>query len=111
MKRIGHQLILEEAAEVYTLSISPELQDEAGDISYAHLAPLGNIEAGDTLLNVEASKAAIEVPAPFGGKIIARNEEAEDRPDLLDSTQAEDRWLVRMMGVDPKAFEAYPEVK
>ena len=111
MKRIGHQWILEESAGVYTLSMSPELQDEAGDIIYVHLAPLGHSEAGDTLLNVEASKAAIEVPAPFGGEIIARNEAAEDHPELLDSTQAEDHWLVRMTGVDAKAFEAYPEVK
>lgn len=81
---------------IVTLGLTAELQDEAGDISYVNIASLGTIEADDSILNIEASKAAIEVPSPISGKIIERNEKAEDTPSLLNSVNTSDNWIVKI---------------
>lgn len=95
-----------EGEVVYTIGLSNQLQDEVGDISFASIAELGAIEEDDTLLNVEASKAAIEVPAPFSGKIIERHEAAEESTSLLDSHDQASNWLVRMIANEANAFNS-----
>ncbi|MGO4927289.1 glycine cleavage system protein H [Fundicoccus sp. Sow4_F4] len=89
---------------IYTIGLSSQLQDEVGDISFASIADLGAIEADETLLNVEASKAAIEIPAPFSGTIIERHETAEETTSLLDSPDQTSNWLVRMTASEANAF-------
>lgn len=89
---------------VYTIGMSDQLRDEVGEISFASIAELGEIGADDTLLNVEASKAAIEIPVPFAGVIIERNDEAEASPNLLDSPETTKNWLVRMTASQTNAF-------
>lgn len=95
---------IEEGDMVYTIGLSNKLQDEVGDISFASIADLGAIEADETLLNVEASKAAIEIPAPFSGTIIERHETAEETTSLLDSPDQASNWLVRMTASEANAF-------
>lgn len=89
---------------VYTIGMSDQLRDEVGEISFASIAELGEIGLDDTLLNVEASKAAIEIPVPFAGVIIERNDEAEASPNLLDSPETTKNWLVRMTASQANAF-------
>ncbi|XJS09763.1 glycine cleavage system protein H [Aerococcaceae bacterium WGS1372] len=85
-----------EEAGIITIGLTEVLQDEAGDIAYANIAPLGLIEEDDTLLNIEASKAAIELPSPISGEIIERNEEAEDTPSLLNANDPLTNWIVKI---------------
>lgn len=108
MKRLNEQLWLLKEAKHYVVGITKELQCDAGDISYAQIAPLGAIEIDDTLLNVEASKAAIEVPSAFNGVVIARNEQAEVDPTLLDSKDAQHHWVVKVTGIEDAYYEALP---
>lgn len=81
---------------VVTIGLTEVLQDEAGDIAYASIAELGTIEEDDTLLNIEASKAAIELPSPISGEVIERHEAAENDPSLLNSPDASLNWLVKI---------------
>lgn len=85
-----------EEDNIVTIGLTPELQDEAGDISYANIASLGNIDVDDTIINVEASKAAIEIPSPIQGQVIERNGEAEDTPSLLNSSDTANNWVVKI---------------
>lgn len=95
---------IEEGDMVYTIGLSNQLQDEVGAISFASIADLGAIETDDTLLNVEASKAAIEIPVPFSGTIIERHEAAEETTSLLDSPDRASNWLVKMTANAADAF-------
>ncbi|WP_124057622.1 glycine cleavage system protein H [Vaginisenegalia massiliensis] len=94
------QLWLEQDGEIVTIGLTPSLQDEAGDIAYASIAPLGKIEVDDTLLVLEASKASIEVASPLSGQIVERNQAAEGKPSLLNETDSSANWLVKMTQVD-----------
>lgn len=81
---------------IVTIGLTEVLQDEAGDIAYASIAPLGMIEEDDTLLNIEASKAAIELPSPISGEVIERHEEAENDPSVLNAAEASSNWIVKI---------------
>lgn len=106
MKKMTEQLwVLQEAGQ-YIIGMTPCLQDEAGDISYVNIANIGEIEADDTLLNLEASKAAIEVPSPLSGKIVKINEAAIDNPALLNSEDANENWIAVLTDVDASEFDA-----
>ena len=96
MELLTENLWMIEEEGLITLGLTAELQDEAGDISYANIASLGNIDVDDTVLNIEASKAAIEVASPITGKIVERNDKAEDNPSLLNSTDATENWIVKI---------------
>lgn len=96
MELLNKNLWMTEEDNIVTIGLTPELQDEAGDISYANIASLGNIDVDDTIINVEASKAAIEIPSPIQGQVIERNEEAEDTPSLLNSSDTANNWVVKI---------------
>lgn len=116
MIKIANQLWIE-AGEVidneviYTIGLTPDLQDEAGEISYASIADLGEIIEDETILNLEASKAAIEIPAPFNAVIIERNEAAETSTNLLDSDSKTDNWIVKVKSVDSTVFDQLENFK
>jgi len=60
MKRYGNQLWVQVVGpDRYRIGMTDQLQCDAGDISYANIAPLGALDVDDTLVNLEASKAAI----------------------------------------------------
>lgn len=96
MELLNKNLWMTEEDNIVTIGLTPELQDEAGDISYANIASLGNIDVDDTIINVEASKAAIEIPSPIQGQVIERNGEAEDTPSLLNSSDTANNWVVKI---------------
>lgn len=95
MEEIKNVWMIEEDG-IVTIGLTEALQDEAGDISYASIAPLGKIEIDDTILNLEASKAAIEVPSPISGEVIERHEQAEDNTSLLNATDKTSNWIVKI---------------
>lgn len=111
MNKTANQLWVKKEDDLYIIGLTPELQDETGDISYASIAELGEIEVDDTLLNVEASKAAIEVASPLKGIIVARNEAAENDPALLNVSEAGSNWLVKLSDVDAAAFESLTDAE
>lgn len=106
MKKMTEQLWVLQEADQYIIGMAPCLQEEAGDVSYVNIANIGAIEADDTLLNLEASKAAIEVPSPLSGKIVKINEAAIDNPALLNSEDANDNWIAVLTDVDASEFDA-----
>ena len=86
----------EEKDGLTIIGVSEVLQEEVGEISYANLARLGEIKEGATLLNVEASKATIEVASPISGQIVERHDQVEDEPSLLDAKDHDKNWLVKV---------------
>ena len=106
MKKMTEQLWVLQEADQYIIGMTPYLQEEAGDVSYVNIANIGEIAADDTLLNLEASKAAIEVPSPLSGKIVKINEAAIDNPALLNSEDANENWIAVLTDVDASEFDA-----
>lgn len=105
MKKISQELWIEKVGDQYTIGLTPVLQDDIGYISYVNIAKGPNIDRDDTLFNVEASKATIEVASPLSGKIVKINEAALDQPSLLNSPDSTDHWVAVLTDVDETEFD------
>ncbi|MGT2743870.1 glycine cleavage system protein H [Streptococcus phocae subsp. phocae] len=106
MKKIANYLLIEQHEDHYTISMTPELQDDIGTIGYAEFTTAKTVAVDDVLLDLEASKTVMAVLSPLAGTIVARNEAATITPTLLNSEKADENWIVTLTDVNPEAFAA-----
>lgn len=106
MAKVVDKLWIEKDQEVYTIGVTEAFQEDAGDIAYVNIAPLGAIVQEDTLFNIEASKATIEVPSPVSGTIIEINERILQEPSLLDETSRDVNWVVKVTSNDSAFWDS-----
>lgn len=104
MKKRGNFLFIEKDGDVYTLSMTPELQDDIGTVGFVEYIQGEELHVDDPILNLEASKTVLELGSPLAGKVVERNEAAVSEPTLLNSAKTEENWLVKITNVDEEAF-------
>ncbi|MBP2079155.1 glycine cleavage system protein H [Oceanobacillus polygoni] len=109
MKKRGNFLFIEKNDDVYTLSMTPELQDDIGTVGFVEYMHGDTLNVDDSILNIEASKTVIDVASPLAGKIVERNEAAINEPILLSSAKTEENWVVKLTDVDEEAFNQLEE--
>lgn len=106
MKKFANYLIVEKENNDYIVSMSPELQDDIGNVWYLKLhEEKSDVSAGEVIIDLEASKTIASIKVPLSGKIIEWNKEAVETPKDLSSASRDKNWLVKMTNVDPKEFE------
>jgi glycine cleavage system H protein len=77
-----------------TVGISDHAQGLLGDLVYVELPGVGDtVEAGNACAVVESVKAASDVYAPVGGKVLAVNEALSDKPETINEDAYGDGWL------------------
>ncbi len=70
-------------------------QDQLGDVVYVDLPPPGTqVEAGQAFGEVESTKSVSDLYAPLSGSIGERNDDLEDRPELVNEAPYAEGWLV-----------------
>ncbi|HGD1378319.1 TPA: glycine cleavage system protein H [Streptococcus agalactiae] len=106
MKKIANYLLIEKNEERYTISLTPELQDDLGTVGYVEFTDDTNLEVDDVILNIEASKTVMAILSPLTGKVVKVNTAASQEPTLLNSEKADENWLIVLTDVDYAAFEA-----
>lgn len=104
MKKRGNFLFIEKKDNIYTLSLTPELQDDIGTVGFIEYSNENTLKVDDPILNLEASKTVHEIDSPLAGKIVERNEAAISEPTLLNSAKTEENWIVKLTDVDEEAF-------
>ncbi len=109
MKKRGDFLFIEKNGDVYTLSMTPELQDDIGTVGFVEFIDEDTLEVGGAILNLEASKTVLELASPLAGKIVERNESVTNEPTLLNSAKSEDNWVVKLTNVDESVFNELEE--
>jgi len=89
-----HEYIKEENGLI-RMGVSEFAIDQLGDIVFVELAEKGQvILKGNTFGTIESVKAVEEVYLPFSGKIIERNQEVIDNPEILQNDPINDGWLI-----------------
>ena len=79
------------------IGISDYMQQSLSDILFCEPPAVGaEIEQFGEAGVVESPKATFEVVSPVGGRVIAVNAEAVDRPELINSSPYEDGWIVEL---------------
>jgi glycine cleavage system H protein len=86
------------------VGITDFAQEALGDVVFVSLPNVGaQVSTGQVLGEVESTKSVSEIYAPFAGEVVARNDELETRPDLLNSDSYGDGWIVTIRPADEAA--------
>jgi glycine cleavage system H protein len=89
------------------VGITDFAQDSLGDIVFVQLPEPGTeVQAGDSLGEVESTKSVSEIYAPVSGRVVAKNEELDADPAVVNSDPYGAGWLVEIVPSDPGAVAA-----
>ena len=89
-KELLYKLIEGKLNRVY---LHPDTLAEIGEVEYINLHAAGPVEAGQVVANIEAEKAAIEIPIEKTGAIVKTNASVEAMPQILSLNKADENWL------------------
>lgn len=89
-----HEWAREDEGRV-VVGITEYAQDQLGDIVFVGLPEAGTeVTANEPLGEVESTKSVSDVYSPVTGKVLEKNGEVEQRPELINEDPYGDGWLV-----------------
>ncbi len=81
-------------------------QDQLGDVVYVDLPGAGtHVDKDQPFGEVESTKSVSDLYAPVSGTIVDRNEDLEDRPELVNQDPYGEGWLVTIEMDDPAQYD------
>ena len=84
-----------------TVGISDSAQDQLGDMVFIEVPEVGaTVTAEEACAVVESVKAASDVYAPIGGKIVEVNEDLADSPETVNEDAYGEGWIFRIQPAD-----------
>ena len=91
---------------VAIIGVSDFAQSELGDITYVDMPDIEDeIEAGEDCGALESVKASGELVSPVSGKVVARNEELEDKPELINEDPYK-AWIIKVEMSDKSELDS-----
>ena len=92
--------------KVATIGITKFAVEQLGDITQVDLPKEGEtVRRNDVFGTVESVKAVSDVYAPVSGTVVARNENLDGTPELVNTDPYGDGWLFEVKPTDPSAVE------
>lgn len=113
MSKIVEGLLYSESHEwvkvdgnVAIIGVSDFAQSEMGDITYVDMPDVDDeIAAGDEFGALESVKTSSELISPVSGKVIACNDELEDKPELINE-DAYRAWIIKIEMSDKSELDS-----
>lgn len=91
---------------VAIIGVTDFAQAEMGDITYVELPDIDDeLKAGDDFGALESVKTSSELFSPVSGKVVACNDELEDKPELVNE-DAYAAWIVKVEMSDTSELDA-----
>jgi glycine cleavage system H protein len=79
------------------VGITDHAQSALGDLVFVEVPQVDRkLAAGEACAVVESVKAASDVYSPVAGRVVARNEELSQKPELLNSDPYGAGWMMRI---------------
>jgi glycine cleavage system H protein len=98
-----HEWVRREADGTMVIGITDHAQQQLGELVYVELPDAGRVlKTGDAMAVVESTKAASDVYAPVGGKVLGVNPALAAQPELVNAQPYGEGWLVKLQP-DPAA--------
>ncbi|MBS0621158.1 MAG: glycine cleavage system protein GcvH [Verrucomicrobia bacterium] len=89
-----------------TVGITDHAQKELGEVVYIELPPVGKkVRAGEEVAVLESTKAAADIYAPIGGKIVEVNQELVDYIHYINSGAEGKGWLFKIAIENPRELD------
>ncbi|MFJ9939875.1 glycine cleavage system protein GcvH [Streptomyces erythrochromogenes] len=102
----SHEWARLEADGSVTVGVSDHAQRALGDVVFVELTEVGQaFAAGEPAGVVESVKAASDIYAPVGGKVLAVNTELADAPELLNDDPY-DAWIFKLRPSDKRELDS-----
>ena len=103
MSKIAEGLLYSESHEwvrvdgnVAIIGVSDFAQAEMGDITYVDMPDVDDeVAAGEDFGALESVKTSSELTSPVSGRVVARNDELEDKPELINE-DAYEAWIIKV---------------
>ncbi len=102
-----HEWVRSTDAGTLVFGITDYAQEALGDIVYVSLPAVGDeLVAGGPCGEVESTKSVSEVYAPVAGEVVARNDDLDSAPEVVNSDPYGTGWMVEVRPADAAALEA-----
>jgi glycine cleavage system H protein len=86
------------------IGITDHAQEALGDIVFVTLpVPGTQVEAGQSLGEVESTKSVSDIYAPLSGEVLARNDVLDARPELVNADAYGEGWMIEIRPTDSDA--------
>ena len=101
-----HEWVQPQSGASVRVGITDFAQEALGDIVYVQLPDPGTeVAAGDSFGEVESTKSVSEIYAPVAGRVVARNDQLAEAPELINTDPYGSGWLVEMEPAEPARVE------
>ncbi|HEX5326684.1 MAG TPA: glycine cleavage system protein GcvH [Acetobacteraceae bacterium] len=92
--------------DIVTVGITDHAQEQLGDLVFVELPEVDReVEAADAIAVVESVKAASDVYAPLGGKVVEINQAVIDDPSVVNAEAESEGWLFKLELADSGSFD------
>ncbi len=89
-----------------TVGITEYAVGQLGDITFVELPKTGKeVRQFEVLCGIESVKAASDIYAPLGGRILEVNDALDDHPEIINEDAEDEGWIVKIDITDPKGKE------
>ncbi|SRR5581483_1943008 len=90
------------------VGITDYAQQQLGDVIFLELPEVGRtLSAGERFGVIESVKAASDLYAPVGGRVVEVNDALVDSPERVNADPYGDGWLLRLEDVDEAGAELH----
>jgi glycine cleavage system H protein len=91
-----HEYLLEKDNH-FEIGITSYAIEQLGDIVFIELPEVDTeFKKNEVFATIESVKAASEIYMPISGRVIEINEAVVDSPELLNDTNYDDKWLIKI---------------
>ena len=95
-----------ESDGIVTIGITSFAVEQLTDVTFVELKDVGEqLEAGDTIGEVESVKTTSDVYSAVAGEIVEVNQAVIDNPALLNDDAHEEGWLVKVKASDASGMD------
>ncbi len=96
-----------DGSDTVRVGITDHAQEALGDIVFVTLPEVGTeIEAGQSLGEVESTKSVSDIYAPISGEVVARNDVLDARPELVNADPYGEGWMIEVRPSEPADLDA-----
>lgn len=95
--------------DLYRVGLSEKGQDDLGDVAFFEILATQDIATSESMISVEASKATTELTAPLNGKVVEWHTALEKNPELLNSNNTTENWIVLVKQVNSLEYDMLME--
>jgi glycine cleavage system H protein len=104
----SHEWIRTNDQKIATLGITQHAQAQVGEVVYIELPRIGaEVQAGEAIVVMESTKAAIDIYSPIAGTIVAVNEALREQPQLVNSAPEQEGWLIQIALAEPAQLDKF----